>query len=203
MPEPGICLLTPAALTRQALGGAFAAALESAAVEVVILTAATQASGATGVAKQLRELAEGHGKVFLVEQDIGLAASLEAEGMLVAETGGIAATRKAIGREAMVGVLAGLSRHRAMEAGEAGADFVGLAPDGATDADMDRLIEHIQWWSELFEVPSMAFGARTPADAARMAEAGADFLALGDPVWEACAMAAALTALSGGAETGR
>lgn len=197
-PSPGICLLTPDTLTREAVSGVIAAALDHAAVEVLVLTAATQANGNKRAEKDLRALALRHGKVFLVEEDAERAVALEADGTLMGTPGGIARTRKTIGREAMVGVATGITRQAAMEAGEAGADFVGLQADEATEAGMQQLVDHVDWWAELFEIPSVAFGATTLADAQRLLDAGSDFLAMGEPFWSEGTMLATLNALSMG-----
>lgn len=82
------------------------------------------------------------------------------------------AARAAVGADAILGARCDGSRHAAMVTAETGADFVALT------ADEDL----ISWWAEVFEVPSVALGGPglVPADAARLAEAGADFIAL-DP----------------------
>jgi len=180
---PGICLLTPANLSRDLLAGAVSAALAHPASEVLILCQATQAASAGGLVRDLRALTARHGKVFLVEDNATLALELEAEGATVKDLHGLITTRKAIGREAMVGVHCGLSRHDAMEAGEGGADFIALSAENGDKATETNLAEHITWWSQLFEIPSVAFGATDLATAQTFLNAGADFLALGDPLW--------------------
>lgn len=189
--SPGVCLLTPEPLADEGSDG-FAEALNHPLVEVVILTAGTQAATSKARLKDLRERVARHGKVFLVEDDVALAVELEAEGTLVGKPDGIAVTREAVGSEAMVGVRAGLSRHAAMSAAEAGADFVALSAGENAEGDMDDLLDHVAWWSELFEVASVAFGAASPEEAASLAGAGADFLALGEPLWRQTGAAAAV-----------
>lgn len=81
--------------------------------------------------------------------------------------------RALLGDDAIIGVVAGGSRHDAMLAGERGAGFVALDPDP----------DLIGWWVEVMEVPCVAM-AVDDMDAARLcAAAGADFVALRDPVW--------------------
>lgn len=197
-PGPGICLLTPANISPDFLTGALALALELSAVEVVILTRATQAAAPGRLLQDLRAMTERHGKVFLVEDTIELASKLEAEGVLVADADKIGAVREMMGREAMVGVNCGLSRHAAMEAGEAGADFVGLGDNRPDLENADDLAAHISWWSALFEVPSVALGAADVCQAGQYLEAGADFLGLGDPIWASGDMARVIEALTPG-----
>lgn len=91
--------------------------------------------------------------------------------------------RQVLGAERLLGAACKFSRHEAMSAGEAGADFVRL---GAVDskAGVDELAELAQWWSDLFVLP-VAIAAPPDAAAIRtIAEAGADFVMLGGPLWE-------------------
>ena len=181
--SPGICLLTPADLTPELMAGAVVPALGHSSAEVIIVTASTQKNAAAGLVRELRDLTRRLGKVFLVENGIGLARELAADGVLVDAVDDIGRAKAEIGDGAMVGVVCGLSRHMAMEAGEAGADFIGLDGEGEDMDGTEKLAEHIAWWSQLFEVPSVAFGAEKPEDGEVFLAAGTDFLALGDPFW--------------------
>ena len=114
--------------------------------------------------------------------DIEAIASLQVDGVQLAadETGRetIAAVRNALGPEAIIGVECGWSRHDAMLAGEAGADYVAFGPAHAADAqgEVVRTADLLAWWSEVFELPCVALGARGPDDARAFADAGADFV---------------------------
>jgi thiamine-phosphate pyrophosphorylase len=75
-----------------------------------------------------------------------------------------------------------------MLAGEAGADYVMF---GEPSADGHRpalaaVIERVAWWAEVFQPPCVGF-AGAIEEVAPLAEAGADFVALGDWVWAAAA----------------
>lgn len=88
--------------------------------------------------------------------------------------------------ERIVGIAGIETRDEAMAAGEAGVDYVMF---GEPDAEgrfppLDDVIERVSWWAELFSVPCVGF-APTLADAERMAETGAEFVALGDAVFGA------------------
>lgn len=193
---PGICVVTPAKIDRDFLAGGFAAALEHNCLEVVILASDTQSQSPGGVIRDLRALVARHGKVFLVEDDIALAGDLEAEGTLVSDLTGLKQTKSRIGPEAMVGVMCGASRHNAMEAGEAGADFVGLKEAQNPEPDDPSFSEHIAWWRELFEIPSVTFGVDSIATATAHLQAGADFVALGDEFWASGTMAKSIETLA-------
>jgi thiamine-phosphate pyrophosphorylase len=78
------------------------------------------------------------------------------------------------------------SRHDAMLAGEAGADYVMFGePDrhGRRPA-LEQMLERLTWWAELFEIPCVAY-AGSNDELAALAQTGADFLALGDWIWSA------------------
>ena len=79
--------------------------------------------------------------------------------------------RRALGPERSLGAACGLSRHAAIEAGEAEVDYVSFA---GTEAG---LLEIIGWWAEVMTPPVVAEGVSTPDAAAALADAGADFVA--------------------------
>ncbi len=81
----------------------------------------------------------------------------------------------------IVGADAGRTRHDAMEIGEAGADYVafGIPPhveDRARAAE--RQIDLVSWWSELFEIPCVAFDVADAAQAERLVGVGCDFISV-------------------------
>jgi len=85
-----------------------------------------------------------------------------------------------------LGVTCHDSRDLAMQAGEAGADYVAfgaffptLTKDAPTRADP----EIIAWWSELMELPCVAIGGITAENCATLVTAGAGFLAVVGAVW--------------------
>ncbi|MDX1541691.1 MAG: hypothetical protein R3349_09840 [Geminicoccaceae bacterium] len=102
---------------------------------------------------------------------------LDADGVVLDAGGAVEAVRRKLGPGRLIGARAGISRHRAMVAGEAGADFIAFGdlehPPG------ERLEEILAWWSELFVLPSLVLaGPLDEVAAARLGRAGADFLGL-------------------------
>jgi thiamine-phosphate pyrophosphorylase len=99
-----------------------------------------------------------------------------------------------------IGVTCHNSRHLAMEAGEAGADYVAFGafyPTGTKQVEHFAEPEILSWWSTLFPLPSVAIGGITPQNAAPLVSAGADFIAVSSAVWNASAgEAAAVRAFS-------
>ena len=76
------------------------------------------------------------------------------------------------------------ARHDAMQAGEAGADYVafGRLQDMSVPLPLPQRVELVSWWSDIFEVPCIAPAENLEA-AEALASAGADFIAMGDWVW--------------------
>ena len=91
------------------------------------------------------------------------------------------------------------SRHDAMLAGEAGADYVmfGEPDTRGGRPPVDAIEERLHWWSELFEAPCVGY-ATSLDEVAPLAQAGADFVALGDWLWtQAKAPAAVIAEVAG------
>lgn len=198
-PSCRLYLVAPPRLEPRAFAPLLAAALDAgdvASVELALAEADDTAWRAAVAA--LRPVAQDRGVAFLLHGAAELAAATGCDGVRLAGPGGYAAARQVLGPDAIVGASAGTSRHAAMVAGERGADFIGLGPgaDGGVDAEL------VAWWTELMEVPCVAFGADGPAAAAEAARAGAEFVAAGDAVWDhpdgpAAGVQALLAALAG------
>jgi thiamine-phosphate pyrophosphorylase len=179
LPEPAVvrpqfCLALeagPAAADR------LAAAL--AAVDIASVFIKAGDGGARDV-QPLVMMAQKSGAAALIMDDARLARTLKAEGVLLLAGADAFAryeeTRSIVGKGAIVGVTCGLSRHEAMEIGEAGADFLAFGPDGGGEDALERQADHVGWWAEIFEVPCVALGADEARMAMTLARAGADFV---------------------------
>ena len=142
---------------------------------------------AAALAEPLQRICAEHDVAFIVNDDVALAKRLKADGVhLGQEDGPVSEARDALGMQAQIGVTCHASRHLAMEAGEAGADYVAF---GAFFPSTTKQSEHrpepdlIEWWSGLFEIPCVAIGGITPDNCRPLIEAGADFLAVSGAVW--------------------
>src|SRR5205085_9130230 len=97
-----------------------------------------------------------------------------------------AEARRIVGPDRQVGVTAKASRHLAMEAAEAGADYVAFGaffPSTTKAVTTPADLEILEWWSGLMEVPCVAIGGLTAANCRPVIAAGADFLAVAGGVW--------------------
>ncbi|WP_404481490.1 thiamine phosphate synthase [Novosphingobium sp. BL-52-GroH] len=124
---------------------------------------------------------------FIVNDSIGLAKRLGADGVhLGQDDGSIEEARDALGRDAQIGVTCHDSRHFAMEAGEAGADYVAFGaffPTTTKETKHVAGLDLLEWWQGIFEIPCVAIGGITPDNCAPLVRAGADFLAVSGAVW--------------------
>jgi thiamine-phosphate pyrophosphorylase len=136
-------------------------------------------------AKLLLQRAKQASVTALMLDDVELARALGADGVHLAgrddPEAAYRSAREALGRDRVIGVEAGVSRHAAMVLAEAGADYVGFgAPPHLKDRDKARVrrAEMVAWWAPVFEVPCVAFDVETDEEAAALAANGADFLAV-------------------------
>lgn len=142
---------------------------------------------------------------FIVNDDMSLAKRIGADGVHLGQGDGDPREARALlGPNAQIGVTCHDSRHLAMEAGEAGADYVAF---GAFYPTSTKEVSHhadpmlLSWWSTMFEPPCVAIGGITPENAAPLVKAGADFLAVSHAVWggdEAAAVKAFAEVLAAG-----
>ncbi|WP_188260069.1 thiamine phosphate synthase [Azospirillum tabaci] len=135
----------------------------------------------------LRPIAQDRGVAFILNDHPELARETGCDGVHVGQQDTpYAQARRIVGNDAIVGVTCHDSRHLAMEAGEAGADYVAFGaffPTTTKDAAFKAEPELLQWWSELMEVPCVAIGGITQENCAPLVRAGADFLAVVGAVW--------------------
>lgn len=139
-------------------------------------------------AEALMPIAHRHDVAFIVNDRPDLAKRAGADGVHIGqEDADYDSARKLLGPDAIVGVTCHASRHLAMEAAEAGADYVAFGSFFATatkQAKGNADPEILRWWSEIFEIPCVAIGGITSENCAPLVEAGADFLAAIAGVWQ-------------------
>jgi thiamine-phosphate pyrophosphorylase len=199
-PRCSLYLITPllTAADANAFAKTFAQALEAApiACALVRLARGSEAHAKTIVPPLLGAAREAD-CALLIENDTRLAARLGADGVHVAGAGeDLVEALKSLKPERIVGAGSLRTRDEAMSAGEMGADYVMFGePHGGRQAtglaSMVSLTERVVWWAEIFETPCVAY-AETIAAAGVLADAGADFVALGEAVWGSSSPAAAV-----------
>jgi len=142
---------------------------------------------AARLAAPLQAICAAHHVAFIVNDDMALAKRLGADGLHLGQgDGDLRDARALLGPQAQIGVTCHNSRHLAMEAGDAGADYVAFGaffPTTTKDVEHRADPEILTWWQGLFELPCVAIGGITVDNAATLVEAGADFLAVSGGVW--------------------
>jgi len=149
---------------------------------------------AARLAEPLQAICAERAVAFIVNDDVALARRLKADGVHLGKgDGDPREAREELGRDVQIGVTCHDSRHLAMEAGEAGADYVAFGaffPSGTKETEHRAEIELLEFWQGLFEIPCVAIGGITPENCSPLIEAGADFLAVSGAVWNGDEVAA-------------
>jgi thiamine-phosphate pyrophosphorylase len=135
----------------------------------------------------LRPIVQAAGAAFILNDRPDLAKELGCDGVHVGQEDASYAEARAVLGNGIVGVTAHDSRHLAMEAAEAGADYVAFGaffPTKTKEPKTEADIELLRWWAQTMVVPCVAIGGITVQNAPPLVEAGADFLAVSAGVWE-------------------
>lgn len=142
---------------------------------------------AAELAGPLQEICALHEVAFIVNDSVALAKRIKADGVHLGQgDGDPAEARQQLGRDAQIGVTCHNSRHLAMEAAEAGADYVAFGaffPTTTKEVKHQAELETLRMWSQFTEVPCVAIGGITPENAQAVIDAGADFIAVSGAVW--------------------
>ena len=185
-PLPRLYLATPVVDDPSVLIASLPGLLAGADVAAVLLR--LQPTDQRSMITRIKALAppiQNAGAALLLDGHVELVARAGADG---AHLAGIAALEQALpslkpDRIAGVGALA--TRHDSMVAGELGADYVLFGEPDAKGArpSTGAVAERIGWWAELFE-PSCVGYAASHEEASEFVIAGADFILVGDMIWQ-------------------
>lgn len=137
--------------------------------------------------EQLSAITHKAGVAFIVNDRPDLALRMGADGVhLGQEDGPVSQARALLGHDRMIGVTCHASKHLAMEAAEAGADYVAFGaffPTLTKEVKARATPDLLTWWQDIMQAPCVAIGGITVENAAELVEAGADFLAVSGGVW--------------------
>ncbi len=192
MPRAASCrlyLITPARVeVPEVFAGALAEALtggDVAALQVRLKDVSDDHVAA--VVGAIRPLCEASEVALILNDRPDLAARLGCDGVHIGQSDApYAAARQAMGKDRIVGVTCHDSRHLAMEASEAGADYVAFGaffPTATKEAPTHADPEILEVWQETMQIPCVAIGGITVDNCTPLVEAGADFLAVSAGVW--------------------
>ena len=142
---------------------------------------------AARLAEPLQAICAERDVTFIINDSVSLAKRLGADGVHLGQSDGdVRDARERLGKTAQIGVTCHDSRHLAMEAAEAGADYVAF---GAFFPTQTKVTEYrpepelLTFWQSIFELPCVAIGGITPENCGVLVQAGADFLAVSGAVW--------------------
>ncbi|MFD0986497.1 thiamine phosphate synthase [Methyloligella solikamskensis] len=180
---------------------ALAGALERYPVASVLLTGGEDIPFDAEWANSVRRLCHLNDVAFLAEISPERAAEIEADGIHIgADPQAYKRARQALGKNAIIGTHCA-SRHDAMVLAELGTDYVAFTTQmqSMTQSD-DPVPDLIEWWSETFEIPSVAWNVGSAADAAQALKSGADFLGITKKCFETDDGAATLAEIAAALE---
>lgn len=139
------------------------------------------------LAEPLQRICADHDVAFIVNDSMKLAKRLGTDGVHLGQSDGDPReARDLLGPDAQIGRTCHDSRHLAMEAGEAGCDYVAFGAFYETTTKPSNYRpkpEILSWWSALTEIPCVAIGGITPENAPPLIDAGADFISVCQAVW--------------------
>src|SRR5664279_2000443 len=134
--------------------------------------------------KALAPAIQDRGAALLLDGHVELVARAGADGAHVTGIEAMTEAMPSLKPDRIVGVGGLTTRHDAMTAGEAGADYVLFGePDARGQRpSIEAIAERLRWWADLFEPPCVGFAA-SREEAYEFAAAGADFVLVGDLIW--------------------
>jgi len=138
-------------------------------------------------AERLMPVCHARDVAFLINDRPDLAMATGADGAHIgAEDGDTAKARAIMRDDAILGVSCYDSRHLAMQAGEAGADYIAFGAFFETRSKTPRAKAEpylLKWWRQMTIIQSVAIGGITAENCGPLVKAGADFLAVIAAVW--------------------
>lgn len=184
---PQIYLVTPPVIELSSFPAMLAEALDAVEVSCLRLSLASQDEDTLArAADACRDVAHTRDIAIVIDRHVQLVERLGLDGVHFPDGGrSIAAMRKELGDDAIVGAYCGASRHDGMNAGEAGADYVSFGPVTSSLLGDGSLAEEdlFAWWSQMIEVPVVAEGGLDAQMIARLSDK-VDFISLGAEIWE-------------------
>ncbi len=185
----GLYLISPIAIDDlEGFARTLRAVLEAAGVAAFQLRLKPASDEAVAeAARRLAPIAAAHEAAFILNDRPDLAAKLGCDGVHIGQQDGpVAAARREVGTGRVVGVSCHASAHLAMEAAEAGADYVAFGaffPSTTKAAAARPDLELLTAWQETTQIPCVAIGGITPENCRPLIAAGADFIAVSAGVW--------------------
>jgi thiamine-phosphate pyrophosphorylase len=185
-PAPRLYLVTPPVSDRTEWTTSLGAVLQKADIAAVLLSFdAADDRTLVNRAKAVAPAVQNAGAALLLDGHPDLVARAGADGAHLRGVDALRAALPSLKPDRIAGCGGLATRHDAMVAAEAGADYVmfGEPDTQGRRAAFSAIAERVAWWAEVFEVPCVGYAA-SPDEAIALAGAGADFVALGPFVFE-------------------
>ena len=184
---PRLYLATPPVDDPQVLLGVLADLLKTADIAAVLLR--LKPSDPRTLISRIKALApviQDHGAALLLDGHVDLVARAGADGAHLPGLEAFAEALPTLKPDRIAGVGGLATRHDSMTAGELGADYVlfGEPDEKEQRPSTQAICDRLQWWDEVFELPSVGF-AGTLEEVGAFTAAGADFILAGDFIWSA------------------
>lgn len=186
-PRQRLYLITPAISDPATFAGELERALGAGDIAAVLLRLTDDGERALiERTKRIAAVAQPRDVALVVDNRPEIVARAGADGAHLSGAAKFAAALALLKPDRIAGAGGLRSRHDAMLAGEAGADYVMFGePDRhGRRAGFEEIQERLIWWAELFEIPCVAYAA-SKEEVAPLSRTGADFIALGDWIWSA------------------
>ena len=184
-PAPRLYLVTPAIDDPARLAGALGSALAAADVAAVLLRLAPAAErDLINSVKMLAPVVQDTDAALVLDGHPEIAARAGADGAHLTGIEAFIAAVESLKPARIAGCGSLKTRDEAMLAGEQGADYVlfGEPEAGERRPSFPAIVERVEWWSELFTIPCVAYAADV-SEIAPLVAAGADFIAYGEGIW--------------------
>lgn len=198
-PAPQLYLIADPTSDGTALARTLAGALGTTDVAAVLLRLPElDERSLINLVKSVAPVVQERGAALVLDGYPELVARAGADGAHLSDLEALRAALPGLKPDRIAGAGGLKTRHDAMVAGEAGADYAMFGePDAAAQRPaLAAVLERIGWWSEVFEIPCVGFAAAAD-EAIAVAQAGADFVALDEVVWnDARGAAVALESLA-------
>lgn len=181
-PAPRIYLVTPPVEDAQAIAAKISSVLAAADVAAVLLRLAEGDERAqTNRVKTLAPIVQKSGAALIVEDHAEIAARGGADGAHISDPQDIDDAIPRLKPDRILGAGGLHTRHDAMTVAEVGADYVMFGEPDANGhrPSLDAILDRVEWWAEVFEIPCVAYAERVE-EIGELCAAGADFIAIGE-----------------------
>jgi thiamine-phosphate pyrophosphorylase len=185
-PQPRLYLVTPPIAEAGAIADELAAAMGAADIAAVLVCLDEDSENSqVKLIKAIAPVIQNAGAALILDNRADLVARSGADGAHLSGVDEFDASVGALKPDRIAGAGELSSKHDTMLVAEQGADYVMFGrPEADGDRpDFDDILDRVEWWSEVFQIPCVGFAASL-GEVEPLVKAGAEFIALGDFVFD-------------------